>query len=89
MGNIYRHRRHSGDTASIYSKKVLLIFIVEENERYFACPYCGETISMLLDLSVGEQNYVEDCEVCCRPIEIYFTVNENAVELWRAERTDA
>lgn len=39
-------------------------------ERYFPCPYCGEQISMLLDLSVGHQQYVEDCEVCCRPIEI-------------------
>jgi transcription elongation factor Elf1 len=39
-------------------------------EREFACPYCGQDISMVLDLSVGRQSYVEDCEVCCKPIEI-------------------
>ena len=39
-------------------------------EKRFRCPYCGERISCLLDGSAGEQQYVEDCEVCCRPIEI-------------------
>lgn len=39
-------------------------------EKRFRCPYCGERISVLLDASGGEQSYVEDCEVCCRPIEI-------------------
>ena len=31
---------------------------------------------MLLDLSVGRQTYIEDCEVCCKPIEISFTVED-------------
>lgn len=39
-------------------------------EHFFQCPYCWEEISMLLDSSVREQSYVEDCEVCCNPIEI-------------------
>ena len=39
-------------------------------EHFFQCPYCWEEISMLLDPSVIEQTYVEDCEVCCNPIEI-------------------
>jgi hypothetical protein len=35
------------------------------------CPYCGETIEILVDDSAGEeQRYVEDCQVCCRPISI-------------------
>lgn len=34
------------------------------------CPYCGETIALAIDDSAGEQAYVEDCHVCCRPIEI-------------------
>ncbi|UOB18680.1 CPXCG motif-containing cysteine-rich protein [Abyssalbus ytuae] len=38
-------------------------------EHFFQCPYCWEEISMLLDTSVS-QTYVEDCEVCCNPIEI-------------------
>ena len=45
-------------------------------EHSFACPHCGEEISMVLDLSVREQTYVEDCEVCCKPIEISYTVTD-------------
>ena len=32
------------------------------------CPYCGEIIEIIVDLSVPHQEYVEDCSVCCRPI---------------------
>lgn len=40
-------------------------------EASFACPYCGETISVWVDEGGGEeQRYTEDCSVCCRPIEI-------------------
>lgn len=39
-------------------------------EHFFQCPYCWEEISMLLDVSVRHQVYVEDCEVCCNPIEL-------------------
>ena len=39
-------------------------------EHFFQCPYCWDEISMLLDSSVNKQTYVEDCEVCCNPIEI-------------------
>ncbi|MGB5690660.1 MAG: CPXCG motif-containing cysteine-rich protein [Woeseiaceae bacterium] len=38
------------------------------SETPVSCPYCGETISVLVDDSLPEQNYVEDCRVCCRPI---------------------
>ncbi len=34
----------------------------------YQCPYCGEPVEALLDLSAGDQNYIEDCPVCCRPI---------------------
>lgn len=50
---------------------------MEEIEKKFKCPYCSEKISMLLDLSEnGTQTYIEDCEVCCRPIQITFSVEE-------------
>ena len=39
-------------------------------EHFFTCPYCWEDISMLLDSSVPNQTYIEDCEVCCNPIEV-------------------
>lgn len=35
-----------------------------------SCPYCGEPIELLLDASAGEQCYIEDCQVCCRPITV-------------------
>ena len=34
------------------------------------CPFCGEPIELLVDCSVEEQEYVEDCEVCCRPMTV-------------------
>jgi len=37
-------------------------------EKDIYCPYCGELISVLIDCSVSEQEYIEDCQVCCRPI---------------------
>lgn len=40
------------------------------------CPYCGEPIELLLDPSVAEQEYVEDCYVCCRPIVVRVTTGE-------------
>ena len=41
-----------------------------ETEHFFQCPHCWEEISMILDQSVYQQTYIEDCEVCCNPIEI-------------------
>ena len=35
----------------------------------YQCPYCGEPVEALLDLSGGDQQYIEDCPVCCRPIQ--------------------
>ena len=46
-------------------------------EQFFQCPYCWETISMLMDPSSHEQQYVEDCEVCCNPMEITVRFEEN------------
>ena len=41
-----------------------------ELEHFFQCPYCWEEISMIFDKSEQLQSYIEDCEVCCNPIEI-------------------
>ncbi len=43
------------------------------------CPYCGENIELLIDCSEDEQRYIEDCEVCCRPIVIAVTIDESRV----------
>lgn len=42
--------------------------LLDEAEVY--CPYCGETITLVIDLSVEDQTYIEDCFVCCRPIRV-------------------
>lgn len=39
------------------------------------CPYCGETILLLIDTSAGSQHYIEDCAVCCRPIQVLVSVD--------------
>ncbi len=39
-------------------------------EHFFLCPYCNAEISMLLDPSISHQDYIEDCEVCCNPIQV-------------------
>ncbi|QYH41013.1 CPXCG motif-containing cysteine-rich protein [Algoriphagus sp. NBT04N3] len=48
-------------------------------EHFFQCPYCFEEISMLLDPSVSRQEYIEDCEVCCNPIQINLELEENEI----------
>jgi transcription elongation factor Elf1 len=53
-------------------------------KQVFACPHCGERISMLLDLSAGYQRYIEDCEVCCSPIEISYQAEEGALVSFQA-----
>ncbi|HYM87222.1 MAG TPA: CPXCG motif-containing cysteine-rich protein [Pseudoxanthomonas sp.] len=40
------------------------------------CPYCGESIDLVVDDSVDHQQYVEDCHVCCRPINVSVTSEE-------------
>jgi hypothetical protein len=41
------------------------------------CPYCGETLSILVDDSAGPQQYIEDCQVCCSPINIAVSFDED------------
>jgi hypothetical protein len=41
------------------------------------CPYCGERIEIVVDCSVDDQEYVEDCAVCCRPITINAMVDDD------------
>lgn len=42
------------------------------------CPYCGETINILIDCSVPDQQYVEDCQVCCSPILISVSLDADS-----------
>lgn len=48
-------------------------------EHPFDCPYCGAPITMLLDPDSSGQAYIEDCEVCCNPIEVRFRIEDDEV----------
>jgi len=50
-----------------------------EEEVFFMCPYCWQEISMLLDHSVPAQEYIEDCEICCNPIQIRYRVDDDMI----------
>jgi hypothetical protein len=39
------------------------------------CPYCGESIEVLIDREEAGQQYIEDCQVCCRPITFRVEIN--------------
>jgi hypothetical protein len=49
------------------------------------CPNCWEKITIVLDLSVPEQDYIEDCFVCCRPIRIRYTTDAGTLQNLNAE----
>ncbi len=59
-----------------------------EVEQEFACPHCAAWVSVLLDPTVTAQQYVEDCEVCCRPIELAYESDGEAVTAFRAEAVE-
>ncbi len=42
-----------------------------EQEVFLRCPFCAAEISVLVEMTAPEQDYVEDCEVCCRPMALH------------------
>jgi hypothetical protein len=54
-----------------------------------SCPYCGEPIELLIDVSAGAQAYVEDCAVCCQPMRVAVATGvADAVPVVRLHRED-
>jgi len=49
--------------------------------REVRCPYCFEVVELSIDCSVSTQSYIEDCQVCCRPIHVSVQIPEPGV-LW-------
>jgi transcription elongation factor Elf1 len=60
---------------------------MEVREYRFRCPYCGQTISVLVDPLIEEQQYVEDCEICCNPIEISCRIQDGEVVEFSANQS--
>jgi len=57
-------------------------------EHFFQCPYCWEEISMLVDTSQNYQKYIEDCEVCCNPIQLTITTENQEISTFLAENIE-
>ncbi|MDX1809189.1 MAG: CPXCG motif-containing cysteine-rich protein [Sulfurospirillaceae bacterium] len=53
-------------------------------ERTITCPYCWESISLYLEPDIGEESItvVEDCYVCCSPIEITYAARDGVVKIY-------
>ena len=47
--------------------------------RAVQCPYCGETFETAIDASAGSASYIEDCQVCCQPIEFTLNVADDGI----------
>jgi hypothetical protein len=47
--------------------------------RAVGCPQCGETIELSLDLSVPSQSYIEDCSVCCQPLQVSYVASDGEI----------
>ncbi len=57
-----------------------------ETVRLF-CPYCGEPVEIIVDTSIDLQDYIEDCSVCCRPMEMTVAVVDGEISV-SARRDD-
>ncbi|HEY3250309.1 MAG TPA: CPXCG motif-containing cysteine-rich protein [Ignavibacteria bacterium] len=57
-------------------------------EYFFNCPYCGEKISLILDLLYNKQSYIEDCEVCCNSVLINFETDGKSILFFEAIKAE-
>lgn len=58
------------------------------DEHFFQCPYCWEQISMLIDVSQSSQSYIEDCEICCNPIQINVQTEGQEIVSFQADNIE-
>lgn len=58
------------------------------HEQQVNCPYCGEEFTAFIDLSQGNHQTVEDCYVCCRPIEFLVETDGQQVQRFVARSDD-
>jgi hypothetical protein len=60
--------------------------VLEETET--TCPHCWEVIALTLDLSAGDQVYIEDCPVCCHPMRIRVRAEDGELQELEVDRAD-
>ena len=51
------------------------------------CPYCGEIYATAVDTAQGSHSTIEDCPVCCRPIQMYIECDSGEVRSIQIERS--
>jgi hypothetical protein len=57
-----------------------------QEEAQITCPFCWEVLTILLDLSLPDQDYIEDCQVCCQPIRIHYTSEDRTLTLLETQQ---
>ena len=58
-------------------------------EHFFTCPYCWENISFLIEEIEGNHTFIEDCEVCCNPIEVDYKFLDNQIKNFECKSIDS
>jgi hypothetical protein len=61
---------------------------MREQPAEVTCPHCGEPITVFVDLSVESQSYIEDCSVCCRPMNVAYQAEDGELADIRVEAAD-
>lgn len=60
--------------------------VTGEVEHAYVCPHCWEKSTLLVDVSAtGEQNFIQDCDVCCNPIEFTALVDNGEIRSFAAK----
>ncbi|ACV27132.1 CPXCG motif-containing cysteine-rich protein [Kangiella koreensis] len=62
--------------------------MLRQIESTIYCPYCGEPQTILIDPSIMQQSYIEDCQICCRPIEFQVQVSADGEDVSIVTGTD-
>ena len=52
------------------------------------CPYCGQSVEVVVDCSIRFQEYVEDCHVCCKPISFNVSTDDDGEPSFEARQED-
>jgi len=66
----YRGEGYDGLSTEHHRSHMDVTYTTTDESTPVQCPYCGEWIDLQLDLSIPEQDCIEDCQVCCRPMDI-------------------
>ncbi len=57
-------------------------------EHFFDCPHCWENQLKMIDPSIEKQNFIEDCEFCCNPLEFDLSIENNYLKLFSVATID-